>query len=128
MNLRLRICPVLKHPRCTRASRQIAMTLEQIATHFDVGGCVDSGSKSRLTVLQRLLREVPLLVEDIRDAAAHAGCKVATGRAEHHNRPVGHVFATMVADSFNNRDAPELRTANRSPAIPFRKTSPLVAP
>ena len=50
-----------------------------------------------------LLREVALLVEDVGDSATHAGGEVAPARAKHHDRSVGHVFATVVAKSFDDR-------------------------
>src|SRR3954452_12890004 len=42
--------------------------------------------------------EGAVLVEDERQAAAHAGGEVAPGRAEHDDAPAGHVLAAMVAD------------------------------
>ena len=38
--------------------------------------------------------------------------------AEHHDDAAGHVLATMVTDTLDDRVAPELRTAKRSPATP----------
>jgi hypothetical protein len=68
-------------------------------------------------MLQRF-GEVAVLVEHIGDAARHAGREVAPGLAEHHDDAAGHVFAAVVAGAFDHRDAPELRTAKRSPATP----------
>ena len=42
--------------------------------------------------------------------------------------PRGHVLAAVRADALDDRDAPELRTAKRSPARPAQKSSPPVAP
>ena len=43
-------------------------------------------------------------------------------------RPPGHVLAAVVADALDDREAPELRTANRSPARPRKNARPEVAP
>src|SRR5262249_54863351 len=40
---------------------------------------------------------------DVDDAAAHAGREVAAGGAEDHDAAAGHVFATMVANAFDDR-------------------------
>src|SRR5690606_9652462 len=49
-----------------------------------------------------LALEIAGFIEHIRDAAAHACSKVAASGAEHHDTPAGHVFATVVADTFHN--------------------------
>ena len=65
------------------------------------------------------LGEIALLVEHIGDAARHAGREVAAGLADDDDDAAGHVFAAMVADALDDdRSAPELRTAKRSPATP----------
>ena len=56
-------------------------------------------------------REGAVFVENIGDAARHAGSEVAPGHAEHDDRAAGHVFATVVADAFDDGGGPELRTA-----------------
>ncbi len=38
--------------------------------------------------------------------------------AEHHHDAAGHVLAAVVAGALDDRAAPELRTAKRSPATP----------
>ena len=48
--------------------------------------------------------------------------------AQHDHHAAGHVFATMIADALDHREAPELRTAKRSPATPAKYASPSVAP
>ena len=48
------------------------------------------------------VREQPVLVQDVRFTAAHSSGEVAAGRAEHDDSPVGHVFATVVADALHH--------------------------
>ena len=48
--------------------------------------------------------------------------------AEHDDAAAGHVLAAVVADALDDRVAPLLRTAKRSPATPRMNASPLVAP
>ena len=87
-----------------------------------------SGSRSTLALVATARGEVALIVVDVGDAAAHACGKVAAGGTENDGEAVGHVFAAMIADALDNGVvAPELRTAKRSPAMPLRKTSPLVS-
>ena len=47
--------------------------------------------------------EVALVVEDVGDAAAHAGGEVAAGLAENDDEAVGHVLAAVIADAFDHR-------------------------
>jgi hypothetical protein len=47
--------------------------------------------------------KVPFLVEDVGDAAGHAGSEVAAGHAEHDDRAAGHVLAAVIADAFDDR-------------------------
>ena len=60
-----------------------------------------SGSSPTSSWLQRA-GERAVLVEDVRDAAAHAGGEVAAGRAEHDDDAAGHVLAAVVADALDD--------------------------
>src|SRR5581483_5150048 len=57
--------------------------------------------------------EPAVLVVDVGDPAAHPGGEVATGRAEHHDAPAGHVLAAVIAEPFDHRGRP--RVAHREP-------------
>ena len=46
--------------------------------------------------------EQPGLVEDVGDAAAHAGREVDPGGPEHRHAPAGHVLAAVVADALDH--------------------------
>ena len=46
--------------------------------------------------------EVALLVEHIGKAAGHAGTEVDAGTAQHHDHAAGHVFAAMIAHTFDH--------------------------
>src|SRR5207244_2239735 len=45
-----------------------------------------------------------LRIVDVRDTAAHAGCEIASGLAEHDDTAAGHVLAAMIADAFDDGD------------------------
>ena len=64
--------------------------------------------------------EVAVEIEHIGNSAGHAGAEVVAGVAENRYHAAGHVFAAVVADALDDRVAPELRTAKRSPAMPGR--------
>ena len=49
-----------------------------------------------------LLGEVAGFIEHVGDAAAHAGGEVAAGLAEHDDQAVGHVFAAVIAEAFDD--------------------------
>src|SRR2546423_2016593 len=40
-------------------------------------------------------------VKHISDATAHAGSKVSSARAQHHDQSVGHILATVIANAFH---------------------------
>src|SRR6185437_3894649 len=94
--------PVLQYPGCLRAAGQLNMALNQRAHLLNVRGL-----HQRLQVHARKIAtaraEVTLVVIDIRDAAAHAGSKVASCSAKDHNETLGHVLASVIAHTFDNR-------------------------
>ena len=47
--------------------------------------------------------ERPVRVEDVGDAARHAGAEVPAGRAEHDHPATGHVLTAVVADALDHR-------------------------
>ena len=62
--------------------------------------------KQGLEVNQTWVAAIPkraVLVQDVGDAAAHAGGEIASGGAEHHHAPAGHVFAAVIAHAFDHR-------------------------
>ena len=67
-------------------------------------------------------------VEEVANAARHAGSDIAPGLAEYHSDAAGHVLATVIAQAFDHAIAPELRTQKRSPTCPRMNSSPDVAP
>ena len=72
------------------------MPRHEVAQELDVDS--SSGSMSTISVLSR----AAVQVEDVGDAAGHAGREVAAGRAEHHHPPAGHVLAAVVADALDD--------------------------
>ena len=49
------------------------------------------------------LRELGVVVEHVRDPAAHPGREVASRRADHDDPAAGHVLAAVVADTLDHR-------------------------
>src|SRR5439155_19552269 len=49
------------------------------------------------------LSETSTFIENISHAAAHARGEIPSAGSEHQNQSVRHVFAAVVADTFNNR-------------------------
>src|SRR5437016_3689497 len=50
------------------------------------------------------LRKITLDVDHVCDPTTHARCKVSAGAAQDNDTSTGHVFAAMIADTFNNGD------------------------
>src|SRR5207302_482540 len=63
--------------------------------HFDHRFEIDRGQ------IAALLGEVEALVKDVRDSATHAGGEIPATRSEHKHKALGHVFAAVVANSFD---------------------------
>ena len=114
------------YSRCAQAARQPCMLFDQstdgsclrvVAERFDV-----------YHVEIAALIEITVLIEHVSDAAAHACGKVSACPSENDDDAARHIFAAVIANAFDNRVAPLLRTAKRSPATPRMKASPPVAP
>jgi len=119
--------PSVPGPIGARAAGEVAVAFQQGAHQLHV--CFGhQWLKIHAGLVAAPGREVAAAIVDVGNAAAHAGGKVAARLAKDDDGPIGHVFASMVATPSTTAVAPELRTAKRSPAIPFRKTSPAVAP
>src|SRR5579864_818321 len=71
--------------------------------------------KDRLQInrgkIASLFREIAPLIEHISDAATHPRREISAARAEHNDKAVGHVFASVVADAFHHRG--RTRISNR---------------
>ena len=98
---RLRVGPVLENPRGARAAGQVAMAREQGVDFLDVVG-VDQWLEIHAGLVAAARGEVALIVVDVGDAAAHAGGEVAAGGTENDGEAVGHVFAAVIADAFDD--------------------------
>ena len=51
------------------------------------------------------LGELAGFIQNVGDAATHPRSEIPAGRAEHHYRSIGHVFAAVVADAFDDGGA-----------------------
>jgi len=67
---------------------------DQLVEQGPVFLVVDRFQVHQVQVAQRV--EQLVLVQHVRDAAAHAGGEVAAGLPEHHHHAAGHVFAAVV--------------------------------
>ncbi len=50
------------------------------------------------------LLERPIFIEDIGNAARHAGSEIAAGRSDDHDDAARHIFATMIARPLDDGD------------------------
>ena len=127
-NLRQRCVPIVQQLLGARAAGVQQMALDQDAQPFGVEaqqiahagiGHADRallgqigviGAVGRRDLLQpdhgqiAALFETAVLVEDIGDAARHAGGEIAPRLAQHHDHAAGHIFAAMIAGAFHHGD------------------------
>src|SRR5260370_20948026 len=97
--------PAVENPSRTRAAGQRQMSRYEI---FDEPGF----NKLRILRFEDWLEidriqiatlsgKIAALVKNVSDAAAHAGGKISATGSEHQDQAPGHVFATVVANSFD---------------------------
>src|SRR4029079_3216286 len=91
--------PVVEHTRRDRRARPLRVLLDQGAQDRDVA-VLERVEADELHVAAALAAAV--LVEAVRDAAAHPGGEVAPGAAEHDDAAAGHVLAAVVADALDD--------------------------
>src|SRR5215831_5546930 len=72
---------------------------------FNYGLQIDRGQ------VRSFLGKISTLIEHIGNSAAHAGGKIPAAITQHNYQSVGHVFATVVTDAFNDSRSPGV--ANR---------------
>ena len=102
MNREASIVPVVENPLARVAAGQLQMARDQIADKFDIFVLRAPAQDRPTSRLQRFSVKSPRLVEDVGDAAAHAGGEVSAAGAEHHDQAVRHVFAAVVANAFDH--------------------------
>src|SRR4051812_19123351 len=97
--LGLRCLPLVEHAPAHRRARAKDVLLDQRAYLVEV-------ARQRLLQLDELgvaaLVEGAVPIEHVRDTAAHARREVASGGAEHHHAPAGHVLAAVVAHALHH--------------------------
>src|SRR5579862_3022489 len=95
------LVPVVEDRFSATAAGQLRMTRDEILYEL----CI-LFVEQRLEIdgvkVAALFGEVSTLVEDVGDAAAHASRKISAARAEDEHQSVGHVFAAVIADTFDN--------------------------
>ena len=98
---RSRFLPVVEKPFRARAPGQFEVPHDQCLHHLDVVR-IEQGLQIHRVEVAALLGEISALIEDIRNAAAHPGREVPPARTEHQHQAVGHVLATVIADSLDH--------------------------
>ena len=77
----------------------VGVAFDEEAEFFGFGG-FEFFESNHLRVAAK--GEVAFFIEDVSDATAHAGSEVAAGFAKDNDFAAGHVFATVVADAFDD--------------------------
>src|SRR5579871_6168365 len=93
--------PVVENPFGAWATRQFGMTRDEIFERLEIADIMQRLEVDRFEIAA-LLGEVSVLVEYVGQASAHAGSEVAAASAEHNHEAVGHVFAAVIADAFDD--------------------------
>src|SRR6185312_279398 len=94
--------PVVEDPLRPAASRQRLVARDEIFDQLNIASLHDRFKINRSEVAA-FFGKVSLVINHVSNAAAHAGSEIASAGAEHNNESVGHVFATVVANAFNDR-------------------------
>ncbi len=119
----LRFRPILEKPSCTRAAGQFEMPRQQTFYEFrsDELAVSELSFENWLEIdwleidwleikwleinrikIAAFFGKVSTLVENVSYTAAHAGGKIPAARPEHQDQALGHVFAAVVADAFDD--------------------------
>ncbi len=120
-------CPVRKNSLCLRTSRAPRVFFYQRGKDAHILGS-HQWLKINRSKVAALLVEVAALVIHVCDAAAHACCKISAAWAKHNHHALVMYSQPWSPTPSTTAVAPELRTAKRSPAMPLKYASPLVAP
>src|SRR5271170_5495218 len=83
-----------------RRAGVVLMILDETSNGGDFGRILQGGKFNHLHV--DLWREVLVNIEYICNSTRHASCKITSRRTQNDNTTTGHVFATMIAHTFNN--------------------------
>ena len=105
------VLPVFQYPLAARAA--VASTCLWINPYSSSISSARRPVPDPRRSVAALLREIALLVQHVRDAAAHAGGEIAPALAQHHHHAARHVFAAVVAHAFHHRR--RARIAHREP-------------
>ena len=95
-----RFIPLRQRPLGARAARVFRVLLDEAAHSVLLAEIHQRDQIDHRRIA--LAFELVEFVEDERDAAAHAGGEIATGAAEHDDGAARHVFAAVVADTFDD--------------------------
>jgi hypothetical protein len=93
--------PVVENPLGTLASSEFHMTANQIANELHVLRIQKRFEVYRFEIAA-ILSEVSLLVVDVCNATAHAGCEITPAVSEDKDKAIRHVLAAMITDPFND--------------------------
>ena len=98
---RNRFGPIVEDPFGTAAAGQFHMARDEIFYQLQVLLVKQRFEIDRIEIAA-FLRKVSALIVNVGDATTHTGREISAARAENHNQSVGHVFATVIADTFND--------------------------
>src|ERR1700721_2391875 len=96
------LVPVVENPLSAAAARQFSVTRDQVSNDLDILAVEQRLEIDRVEIAA-FFGEIHVLVENIGDATTHAGCEIPAAAAEHHDQPVRHVLAAVVADPLDDR-------------------------
>src|ERR1700728_2141460 len=102
--------PAIENPLRARAAGQFQMTRDQ--TSYDLRILrFYHGLKIDRVEIATLFCKVQMLIKDICDAAAHAGCEIPPARSQNQHQPLRHVLTAVIANALD--DCGRSRVANR---------------
>src|SRR5438034_985644 len=93
--------PIVEDISRAVASSQVKMSLHEIVNEFDIAR-LDHRFKINRGKIAALFGEVALFIEDVSNSAAHTCRKVPAAGTQHDDQAVGHVFAAVIAYTFND--------------------------
>ena len=97
--LRQHVVPVLQDPLAARAAGRFHMPRNQVLERLNI--LLGHGLQIDGRAVATYFGKVAMLVQNVGKASTHAGRKVPAALAEHDHGAVGHVFAAMVAQTFD---------------------------
>src|ERR1700722_14314389 len=99
------IVPVVENPLRTRAAGQFQVTRDETANRLDILR-LEQRFEVDAVEITSLFCEIRALIQHVCETAAHACRKISATGAQYEHQSVGHVFAPVVADTFDDGGSP----------------------